>query len=47
MSSWRRQAASPMVDPARSRRLSLRVDSESWVYKVPFRVSRGATRIGR
>jgi L-Ala-D/L-Glu epimerase len=30
-----------MVDPARHR-LSLRLDSESWVYKVPFRVSRGA-----
>jgi L-alanine-DL-glutamate epimerase-like enolase superfamily enzyme len=31
-----------MVDPGRSHGLSLRVDSESWVYKVPFRVSRGA-----
>jgi L-Ala-D/L-Glu epimerase len=30
-----------MGDPARHR-LSLRIDSESWVYKVPFRVSRGA-----
>jgi L-Ala-D/L-Glu epimerase len=31
-----------MVESATSDRLSLRVDSESWLYKVPFRVSRGA-----
>jgi L-Ala-D/L-Glu epimerase len=31
-----------MVDSAPSHRLSLRIDSESWPYKVPFRVSRGA-----
>lgn len=30
-----------MVEPAHHR-LSLRIDSESWIYKVPFRVSRGA-----
>jgi L-alanine-DL-glutamate epimerase-like enolase superfamily enzyme len=31
-----------MVEPARSNGLSLRVDSEAWIYQVPFRVSRGA-----
>jgi L-alanine-DL-glutamate epimerase-like enolase superfamily enzyme len=31
-----------MAESATSARLSLRVDCESWVYKVPFRVSRGA-----
>ena len=42
MSSWQRQVAWPMLDSPRSHGLNLHIDSESWVYKVPFRVSRGA-----
>jgi L-alanine-DL-glutamate epimerase-like enolase superfamily enzyme len=42
MSSLRLRKPRPMAKPPRSHTLSLHIDTESWVYKVPFRVSRGA-----
>src|SRR5712664_219050 len=37
-----RRMASPAVEPARPHFMRMRIDTESWAYKVPFRVSRGA-----
>src|SRR6266478_5502372 len=41
-SSSPRRRASPAVEPARPYSMRMRIDTESWAYKVPFRVSRGA-----
>src|SRR3981081_2571208 len=42
MSFWRRGRPQRTVESARLRSMQIRVDTESWDYKVPFRVSRGA-----
>jgi L-Ala-D/L-Glu epimerase len=42
MSFSRRRKVQPVAKASRSATLSMHIDTESWVYKVPFRVSRGA-----